>query len=76
MEELLIIRANETKQKIINTINESGLPAFVINYIIKEIQQQVEPIEQSQLQQALHNKEEREKQEKEKKEKEVKDGQD
>lgn len=65
----VIIRTNETKQKLVDTINESGLPAFILNSIIKELQQQLEQLEQSQLQQALQNKEE-----KEKKEEEVKDG--
>ena len=70
----LIIGANATKQKIVDAINESGQPAFVLNYIIKEIQAKLEKLEQEQLQEALKMKEE--KQDQEKKKKEVKDGQD
>ncbi len=59
MEEL-IIKEREFKEKIVETINNSNLPAFIIQPILKELLGQVELLEQEQYKKALKQKEEKE----------------
>ncbi len=59
MEEL-ILKEREFKEKIVEVINNSGLPAFVVKPTLKELLGQVELLEQQQYQQALKEKEEKE----------------
>ena len=51
MEEL-IIKEREFKEKIVQVINESGLSAFIIKPILKELLEQVMVLEQQQYEQA------------------------
>ena len=63
MEEL-IIKEREFKQKIVQVINESGLSAFIIKPVLKELLEQVMVLEQQQYQKAqnfMNEKEEKEK---------------
>ncbi len=54
----LIIKEREFKEKIIEVINNSNLPAFIIKPTLKELLGQVELLEQEQYNQALKTKEE------------------
>lgn len=60
MEEL-IIKEREFKENIVKTINDSGLPAFMLKPIIKDLYGQLEVIEQQQYAEALKNKEKKSK---------------
>lgn len=60
MEEL-IIKEREFKENIVKTINDSGLPAFILKPIIKDLYGQLEVIEQQQYAEALKNKEKKSK---------------
>ena len=57
----LIIKEREFKEKIVEVINNSGLPAFLIKPTLKELLQQVELLEQQQYQEAVKSKEANEK---------------
>ena len=63
MEEL-IVKEREFKEKLVQVINESQLPAFVIKPILKEMFEQVSVLEQQQYEIACANKEKKEKEEK------------
>lgn len=39
------LQVQETQQEIINTINKSNLPAYVLKQILKELYQQIEQLE-------------------------------
>lgn len=54
MEEL-IIKEREFKEKLVQLINESQLPAFVIKPALKEIFEQVNILEQQQYETACAN---------------------
>lgn len=56
MEEI-ILKEREVREKIVETINNSGLPAFVLKNIIKELYDQLSNIEQQQYEEALKIKE-------------------
>ena len=49
MDKPLTLIVQETQQEIINTINNSKLPAYVLKQILKEIYQQLENIEQQEI---------------------------
>ena len=49
MDKPFSIIVQETEQEIINTINKSNLPAYVLKNIFKEIYQQLENIEQEEI---------------------------
>ena len=63
----IIIRAHDTKEKIVQTINESNMPAIILRPMIKEIYDQLERIEQEQYQTALANQEQKKAKKKEEK---------
>lgn len=60
----IIVREKEVRQQIMQIINESNLPAFIVRTILKDYYEQLEPIEQQQYQEALA--EEQKKEEKKK----------
>lgn len=65
----------ETKDNIINTINESGLPAFLLEPILKDLHDQISILKQKELEKSKREWEESLKKEKEKnKDKEVTNG--
>lgn len=68
MEEI-IIKEKEVREKIINIINSSELPAFILKPIIKDLYEQLNNIEEQQYQQAIQSKINKEKKEKEDKKK-------
>lgn len=63
MEEL-ILKDRRFKEDIINVVNNSGLPAFMIKPFFKELLEQLETLEQKQYEEAIRikQKEEQEKQ--------------
>ena len=56
MEEL-ILKERETREKVVEIINDSGLPAVMLKTIIKELYDQLNVIEQQQYEEALKKKE-------------------
>lgn len=54
----------ETREKIVNTINESGLPPFLLEPIIKDIYNQVSLLKQKELEKSKRDYEENIKKEK------------
>lgn len=66
MEEL-IIREQETREKIVQVLNEANLPACMLEPILKEMYEQVSKLKDEQYKNALINKEQRENKEKDKK---------
>ena len=57
----------ETKENIVKIINESGLPPFLVEPIIKDLYNQVSILKQQELEQSKKQYEDSLKQEKEKK---------
>ena len=55
MEEL-ILKEREFKEKMVNVINNSNLPAFIIKPILKELFEQVNLLEEQQYQEVLKTK--------------------
>lgn len=53
----LIIKERETKEKIIGVINNSGLPAFVLRFIMKELSEQLDALTEKQYEEAKNAKE-------------------
>lgn len=51
------IQVQEVEQEIVNTINNSNLPAYVLKQIVKDIYQQISDVEQQEIQKYLENKE-------------------
>jgi hypothetical protein len=51
----LIIKERETKEKIVNIINEAQLPAFILKPIIKELYEQLNIWEEQQYRIATEN---------------------
>ena len=41
MEENLILKERETKQKLVDVISQAHLPAFILQYIIKDLYEEV-----------------------------------
>ena len=58
MEEL-ILKEREFKEKIIELINNSNLPAFIIKPILKELFEQVNLLEEQQYQEVVKTKKEK-----------------
>lgn len=56
MEEI-ILRERELREKIVEVVNSSKLPAIIIKPVLKEVLEQVLISEQQQYQQALKSKE-------------------
>ena len=56
MEEL-IIKETEFKQELVNAINNSGLPAFMLEPMLKDIYEQVQREKERQYQEAVMAKE-------------------
>lgn len=63
MEEL-ILKNEEFKEKIVQDINESQLPAFILKPIIKDIYEQIITLEKKQCMEAKNNREKEKKQNK------------
>ena len=57
----VILKEREVKEKIVETINSSGLPAFMLKTILKDLFEQLNVIEQQQYEEALKNKEKKNK---------------
>lgn len=53
----LILKEREFKENIVQMINTSGMPAFILKPIIKELYEQLNLLEQQQYEEALKNKE-------------------
>lgn len=58
----LIVKERETRENLVKLINESGLPAFAIKPILKEIFEQLNLLEQQQYEIAYKQVNEKEKQ--------------
>ena len=52
----VILKERETREKIVQVINESELPAFILKPIFKDILEQINEIEIQQYNLALSNK--------------------
>lgn len=59
MEEV-ILKKREFDEKMVQLINESGLPAFILKPTFKELYEQLNVLEQQQYQEALASKEKEE----------------
>ena len=57
--EQIILKEREIKEKMVGLINNSGMPAFMLKNIIKELYDQLNIIEQQQYEEALKNKQEK-----------------
>ena len=55
MEEL-ILKERETREKLVDIINKSGLPAIMLKPILKEILEQINLLEQKEYVQAKNKK--------------------
>lgn len=55
MEEL-ILKEREVREKIVETINNSGLPAFILKPIFKEMYDQISMLAGQQYEEAKNNK--------------------
>lgn len=55
----LILKERETREKVVDLINNSGLPAVMLKPIFKEMYDQISSIEAQQYNQALANKKEK-----------------
>ncbi len=60
MEEI-ILKERETRENIVDVVNKSNLPAFILKNIIKDLYEQINQIEQQQYTEALKNKEDKKK---------------
>ena len=67
MEEI-ILKKREFEENLVNLINESNLPAFVLKSVVKDLLEQLNILEQQQLEQAQKNKQKKDKEEKNKEE--------
>ena len=52
----LILSERETKEKLVDVINKSNLPAFILRSMIKDLYEQISQVEQQQYQEALKSK--------------------
>lgn len=50
------LQVQETQDEIVNTINKSNLPAYVLKNILKEIYQQIEQLELNEIEEYNKNK--------------------
>ena len=55
MEKPLILAIEETKQEMLNLIVESGVPAFFLLQIIQDIERQLVPIKEKELENVKAN---------------------
>ena len=55
--EQIILKEREIKENLVGIINSSGMPAFILKNIVKELYDQLNIIEQQQYEEALKNKE-------------------
>lgn len=62
MEEVILMK-REFEENLVELINESKLPAFILKPIIKDLFEQLNMLEQQQLEQAQKIKEEKDKEE-------------
>ena len=62
MEEVILMK-KEFEENLVELINESKLPAFILKPIIKDLLEQLNLLEQRQLEQAQKIKEEKSKEE-------------
>ena len=60
MEEL-ILKERETREKLVEVVNDSKLPAFILKTIIKDLYEQLNQIEQQQYGEALRSKQNKDK---------------
>lgn len=60
----LIVKNRDVKENIINIINTSGLPAFILKSIIKDIYEQIDGFEKQEYENALKEIEQSKQQEK------------
>ena len=67
MEEI-ILKKREFQENLVNLINESNLPAFVLKSVVKDLLEQLNILEQRQFEQAQKIKQEKNKEEKNKEE--------
>ena len=59
MEEIILLK-KEFEEKLVDLINTSNLPAFILKPIIKELFEQLNVLEQQQLEQAQKIKKDKE----------------
>lgn len=52
----IIIKERETRENIVQVINQSNLPAFILKPILKDMLEQIERLEQQQYEIAMQNK--------------------
>ena len=57
----LILKEQEYRDKLTQTSNEIGLPAFIMKAVVKDLYEQLSNLEQQQYQEALSIKEQKEK---------------
>jgi hypothetical protein len=57
----LILKEREYRDKLTQTSNEIGLPAFIMKAVVKDLFEQLTNLEQQQYQEALAIKEQKEK---------------
>lgn len=62
MEEIILMK-REFEENLVELINKSKLPAFILKPIIKDLFEQLNMLEQQQLEQAQKIKEEKDKEE-------------
>lgn len=62
MEEI-ILKKREFEENLVNLINESNLPAFVLKPVVKDLFEQLNLLEQQQFEQAQKMKEKKDKEE-------------
>lgn len=62
MEEIILMK-REFEENLVELINESKLPAFILKPIIKDLFEQLNMLEQQQLEQAQKIKEKKDKEE-------------
>jgi len=55
----IILKERELREKLAEVVNDSGLPAFILKPIVKEMYEQLINIEQQQYEEALESKEKR-----------------
>lgn len=71
MEEL-ILKERKFKEDIVNVVNSSNLPAFIIKPFFKELLEQLETLEQKQYEEAIRIKQKEEQEKEDTKEEENK----
>lgn len=62
----IIIANQKFQENIVNLVNNSGLPAFIMKQTLKDVVALLEQLEEQQLQEAIQNEEKKEKKEAEK----------